>query len=222
MADVDSSIQLMRMWCLSRMSGFIALRHKSCRRCPIREHLQVAKSRFAQTRSMATSPRRLAMRGLVGSNIESRPTSCGVALPFEKGDIMTFGELWYWRNLRLLAQRWRQCDIKVDEDECTWIHLGRFPLPRNFRQRNTDLLLILAGVRRPITVAPRGFYVDQGLRSLSGRGLDHIFDDDGPANATGYAWFCLHLDRWQPSADVVRGDNLVTVTNTIQENLRRL
>lgn len=135
---------------------------------------------------------------------------------------------WLIGNLLLLQSTLPTCDIEFDGDEGTWVRIIRFPLPDNFQQRQTDLLLLLPGIDQPMTMQPRSFYLDQNLRSsLTGNTPAHIFDMGSYhgwqdlANQ-GYANFCLLLTQWNPTADVVSGDNLLTVVNAIYQHLSEL
>ncbi len=135
---------------------------------------------------------------------------------------MTATERWYSANLQLLAYLLPQCLIRYDDEDATWIAFEHFPLPSNFQQGESDLLLLLPGLDQPVTVMPRHFYIDQDLRSRSGRSPGHIFEQHGKPSRYGYAWFCLHLRNWNPTPDVISGDNLATVVNTIYHMLAGL
>lgn len=136
-------------------------------------------------------------------------------------------DAWHYANLQLLYQLMPEADISFDEEECTWILIDPFPLPANVYQDSSRLLLALPGINHSINKRPKAFYLDQGLIHSSGRLLEHVYNNEtyhGCENLShfGYAWFCLRLDRWNPSYDVVSGDNFSTVVNTIFQKLREL
>lgn len=140
---------------------------------------------------------------------------------------MTKTAAWYWGNVQQLAQLMPNSQINYDTEECTWIYIDRFPMPGNIRQDYSRLLLTLPGFRYPITVPPKAFYLDKGLRGVSGRYLAHVFEQGASHGCEdlshlGYSWACLLLDRWRPTYDVVSGDNLAVVTNTIFQKLKGL
>lgn len=140
---------------------------------------------------------------------------------------MTKTAAWYWGNIQLLAQLMPNTQINYDTEECTWIYIDRFPMPANVLQDHSRLLLTLPGLNAPITMQPKAFYLDQGLRGASGRWLGHIFESGASHGCEdlshlGYSWACLLLRRWRPTYDVVSGDNLATVTNTIFQKLKEL
>lgn len=140
---------------------------------------------------------------------------------------MTRIEWWYWANILLLGEILPQCNIEYDHEDFTWVYLDDFPLPENVKRNTTRLLLVLPGSGRPISVRPNAFYLDKGLKGVSGQPLAHIFNSDayhGCANLShqNYAWCCLILRRWNPTWDVVSGDNLATIVNTIFQQLKEL
>lgn len=136
-------------------------------------------------------------------------------------------EAWYWGNLQLLANQMPDSTITYDDEDCQWIAIDKFPLPRNVMQNRSRLFILTPGLDKPITQRPEAFYLDIGLKHRSGRHLDHVFNQGAAHGCVdlsdyGYAWFCLLLDRWRPSYDVVNGDNYATVVNTIFQQLNTL
>lgn len=139
----------------------------------------------------------------------------------------TMVEEWYSDNFALVASSLPYCAIDCDWTEGTWIHISGFPLPANFRQETTNLLMVFAGTNHPITSEPRGFYLDQGLITINGNTPDHVFNTTsyhGFMNLSdmGYAWFCLLIDHWNPSQDVASGDNMISLINSIYAHLKTL
>lgn len=135
---------------------------------------------------------------------------------------------WLIRNLLLLHAALPGCEIEFDSEDGTWVRLSPFPLPSNFAQQKTDLLILMPGMHHPVTMPPTSYYIDKKLQSsATGYTPGHIFER-APVHgwedmtAKGYANFCLHLSQWQPTADVVSGDNLLTVVNTVFKNLSEL
>lgn len=131
-------------------------------------------------------------------------------------------EKWYWQNIKLLAYLMPQSTISFDDEHGTWIRIERFPLPDNFAQYSSTLLLLLPGIDSPISAMPRHFYMDQHLVSRTGGMLAHMFDRAGDISELGYAWYCLHLQRWNPSPNVTEGDNFATIVYTIYHKLKEL
>ena len=61
---------------------------------------------------------------------------------------------WYAVNLQLLRYHYPQSQFTFDDEDFTWIRIDAFPLPSNFIQRTSRLLMRLPGIHRPITVPP--------------------------------------------------------------------
>lgn len=136
-------------------------------------------------------------------------------------------EAWYWGNIQLIAHQMPDATIRYDDTECRWIMIDPLPLPDNVYQDYSKLLIVLPGINKPIQTKPNGFYLDRGLKHHSGRSLDHIYNkgayhDCEDLSSLGFAWFCLILKQWNPSYNVVDGDNYATVINTIFQQLKTL
>ncbi len=134
---------------------------------------------------------------------------------------------WYFGGIQQLSQLFPNSKINYDTEECTWIYIDQFPLPVNVQQNYSRLLLTFPGINYPITMPPKAFYLDKGLRGKSGRTLRHIFEegtahDCEDLSHLGYSWACLILRRWKPTYDVVSGDNMATLVNSIFQQLKEL
>ena len=122
-----------------------------------------------------------------------------------------------YREALLLARQFGVVDY--DEEDGQWVRIPDFPLPEGWGQPVTELLLVLpAGYPH---VPPNGFFIDRRLRIQMGHRIDHYFEERSeynPLAGKGWAWFCIHLDRhaWRPTADVLRGDNLVKLAMLIR------
>jgi hypothetical protein len=128
-----------------------------------------------------------------------------------------------YREALLLARQFGVVDY--DDEDGRWVYIPRFPLPAGWDRRTTGLLLVLpSGYPH---VPPGGFYIDRFLRTRSGRRVDHYFEERGDYNPyadKGWGWFCIHLDRgaWQPTGDVLRGDNLLKLAALIRTILTQV
>lgn len=134
-------------------------------------------------------------------------------------------EAWYWGNIQLVANLLPKSTVQYDDVKCKWLTVDPFPLPKNIKQDySSRLVIVMPGLDKPIYAKPSGFYLDKDLQHSSGRSLYHVFNNGsahGCRNLSnrGYAWFCLMLKRWQPSYNVIDGDNYATVINTIFQQL---
>lgn len=130
-------------------------------------------------------------------------------------------KVWYQGNIHLLSLLLPYGEIHYDTEEYRWIHIGCFPLPACIEQATSRLLLILPGINQPITIPPRGFYIDKGLVRRDGRPVmppgstskDELFHK-------GYLLADLCLPQWHPTYDVVGGDNLGSLLKLIYDSLK--
>ncbi len=127
---------------------------------------------------------------------------------------------WYRENIRLLNLLLPQGEIHYDGEEYRWIYIGYFPLPSCIKQKTSRLVLLLPGINQPLTIQPRGFYIDKALVRRDGLPVmpsgstsrDDLFHE-------GYLLADLFLPQWNPTYDVVSGDNLGSLLKHIYENL---
>lgn len=136
-------------------------------------------------------------------------------------------EAWYWGNIELIGEQLPKAQIAYDDVNCQWLCIDRFPLPNNVQQDYSKLLIVTPGLDQPISIRPNAFYLDLNLMHRSGRKLSHVYNKGAyhgcqDLSKEGFAWFCLHLNRWEPSYNVVDGDNYATVINTIYKELNTL
>jgi Prokaryotic E2 family E len=102
-----------------------------------------------------------------------------------------------------------------------WVLFKEFPLPSGWNREKTPLLILIpAGY--PMT-PPDNFYVPLGFR-LASAGLPSNYSE--PANHLGRQWgqFSFHADqgRWNPSADLLEGDNLLTFMLLVEGRLKEV
>lgn len=100
---------------------------------------------------------------------------------------------------------------RVDYDDVgrNWVVVHDYPLPAGFNKPSTPVLMLIPADYPQ--VPPDGLFIDKGL-NIPG----HYHQGHGGRNPFGdkdWAWLCAHLagHGWRPSADVVGGDNLVTL-----------
>jgi len=113
----------------------------------------------------------------------------------------------------LLKKRFTR--VEFDIDECLWVCIYDFDLPRGCNKTKSCLLIELDG-SYPFT-PPKNCYVDRNIRTSSGEPIDHYFPgrNGNKFFAKGWAWLSLHLDSWKPAANIVRGDNLLRFCDLI-------
>lgn len=125
---------------------------------------------------------------------------------------------------KLLIPEYGQVDF--DQENCSWVHVHRFPLPRKRWSFPTVEILLDINNGNPgyPQFPPQWFWVDKDLRTVDGTPIHHFFVRDTTFNDQqhlheGWGHYCVHLAegyKWQPSNDVKEGDNLLTFFRIIE------
>lgn len=121
-------------------------------------------------------------------------------------------------EIRLLMRRFGEVDY--EERFFSWLVVRRFPLPRGFRPRNTNLLLWIPELY-PL-IPPCSFAVSSELKK---EGVDITsLNNLKPYEFFGWAYFQLPLqsNSWRPRYNISSNDNLLTLMNQIYEFLDNL
>ena len=113
--------------------------------------------------------------------------------------------------------------ISSDDERCEWIYINKFPLPSNFQQETSRLLLVLPGITFPITCSPQCCFLDGGLAGKNG--LPIVFPDHGGTKGP-VLFSCNRIDlffeQWAPTQDIRQGDNLGTVLKKLYDKLKSM
>lgn len=128
-----------------------------------------------------------------------------------------------WEEVKLLAVAYGS--VSFDDISFSWVYIPRFPLPRGWNKRHTELLIELPPTY-PWT-PPTSFYMDKGLRK-HGHSVAHYFEEEDLSKYSerGWAWFCLHVEEcgrggWSPTDVVTVGDNLLKYAELIRTILTK-
>ena len=104
--------------------------------------------------------------------------------------------------------------VEVPPDHLSWILVRDIPLPPGIYNRTVTSILIVLTPAYPAT-APDNFYVEAGLRTMSGEALLNYSDGVQKLDRE-WGQFSWHVKDWRPTADVESGDNLRTfITSAI-------
>lgn len=115
----------------------------------------------------------------------------------------------------LLMRRFGEVEY---EENFEWLIIRRFPLPRGFRPRVTNLLLWIPKLY-PL-IPPCSFAISSDLEK---RGVP-IMSANNLNSCDWRSWLYLQLPnvRWRASYDISSHDNLLTLMNQIFDFLRNL
>lgn len=102
-----------------------------------------------------------------------------------------------------------------------WIIIKALKLPHGWSRETTRLLIILPP-GYPLT-PPDNFYVEPGLTLSSGGPLNN-YSEGSSQLSQNWGQFSHHVEpsTWQPAADVVSGDNLLTFMLSVEKRFKEL
>jgi hypothetical protein len=110
-------------------------------------------------------------------------------------------------------------------DSLNWVLIPEYPLPDLFNKSYTNLMwLIPAGYPQ---TPPDDFFVDGDLKLKNGSPAPAF--NAGPNSSSGdapipgnWGWFSWHPHdgKWTPTADIEKGDNLITFLRSVNICLR--
>ena len=101
-----------------------------------------------------------------------------------------------------------------------WMRVPRFPLPRGWNASYTEIMVTVSDEKTYPELPPNGFYLDRNLRDQYGRHPGHYFEERSAHNAfvdRGWAWFCIHVETWNPSIDPMEGDSIIKYLGLIYD-----
>jgi len=121
---------------------------------------------------------------------------------------------WYSANIEMLKRAFGT--VTYDNKCFSWILIHVFPLPPMYNKEFTALLIETPG-NNIENYTDYNFYADRGLRRPDISGFEHIFDENGYNNYAdkGYSRLSLHLHSFNPNLDVISGDNLIDICQTV-------
>lgn len=130
---------------------------------------------------------------------------------------------WYHDNIELIRAIFPDKFIKYDKGSYTWLYIEDFDLPSGWVPPYSNFLMRMAGLDGGIETAPYGFYVDKGLRTVSGRKPEHYFEGTTVNDLAelNYSYLSIHIRTWKPSLDVISGHNLATAIDLIYKRMAR-
>lgn len=139
----------------------------------------------------------------------------------------------------LLIPKYSRENLQWDPDDCNWIRIKKFHLPKGWLNKRRDsitsdketlydtpytpLLIEIPGGYP--NVAPQNFYAEKQLQCGTDF-IGHYFEQPGTGitqqnkyTDKGWAWLCIHIKAWENKTNFVKGDNLLTVCKLIYDIL---
>ena len=121
---------------------------------------------------------------------------------------------WYYYNVIALARIY--VNISYDEEFYSWILINSFPLPSNFKQSDTALLIRTPGYNIE-NYFDYHFYMDLELERYDGRHVNHLFENSSYNDFYNlkYSKLSFHLFSFKPAIPISKGDTLIDVCRAL-------
>ncbi|MFA6357401.1 MAG: E2/UBC family protein [Candidatus Omnitrophota bacterium] len=101
-----------------------------------------------------------------------------------------------------------------------WIMIPDFNLPEGYNCKTTRLLFLISSSYPH--ASPDNFYVDAGLKFANNNPLASYSEGAQVPIQGSWGCFSWHPEIWQPSAEIQKGDNLLTFMKSVNLRLREL
>lgn len=121
---------------------------------------------------------------------------------------------WYLKNIRALQRVYGRVDY--DQKGLSWILVDRFKLPPDFNRK--DSVLLIETPKENLTMKDGfNFYLNKRLVRTDGKPTTRLHDDDGynPYRDKEYSRLSFHVHDFRPKLDVVKGDNLIDIMESL-------
>lgn len=129
---------------------------------------------------------------------------------------------WLLENGNLLSQKFGGDKVIIDGSHWSFILIHGYPLPVNWKQSRSRLLIRFLDISRIFSIPPNNFYLDSGLRTLNGTVPTHYFEGEGYNDLSQYglARFSLHIKKgWKPTIPCTMGVNLLDVLEMLDKGM---
>jgi len=123
-------------------------------------------------------------------------------------------QYWILQNLALLSKRYGKNGVVLNGQTWQSILIFFYSLPPAWTSMTSRLLIVLPAKSKIFYTPPDRFYLDPGLRTVTGQRPAHYFEDQGFNDLArqGLARFSFHLKKgWKPKTECQQGTTLVDV-----------
>lgn len=130
------------------------------------------------------------------------------------------------RNERVFAEvyllRKIYKEVDYDGEDFSWVYIPEFELPKGFNEQVGELLIEIP-LNYPFA-PPENFFLHKGIKTFEGYSIDHYYPRKSMSKyyEKGWAWFCIHIDKWKAVDDIMRSDNLITCFHLVYITLSEL
>lgn len=127
-----------------------------------------------------------------------------------------------WEISNILIPEFGAGNVEWDWEDYMWVMIKNFKLPRGWSKPTVPLLIEIPRTYPDALPKEVGFYTEKRLTDRKGFATSHYFQEMGSLNKyadRGWAWLCIHVNKWNPKTDIRKGDNLMTICNLIHNTL---
>lgn len=131
-------------------------------------------------------------------------------------------DYWVIGNLYLLAKRYGKEGVVLDAKEVRSLMIFYFNLPETWQPRTSRLLIVLPSGPSLFHSAPDRFYLDKGLKTITGKEPAHYFEGNGfnDMSRQGLARFSFHITKnWFPKVAIDDGTTLIDVIDRLYQGM---
>ena len=131
-------------------------------------------------------------------------------------------QYWILSNITLLRKRFGASNVIYNPNSLQNILIKEFPLPNNWQQHHTRLLIVLPKGMKVFYTSPDRFYLDKGLRARNGKVPTHYFEHSGFNDLIKQkvARFSFHIETgWRPAIYCPNGSNLLHVLEGLKRGM---
>ncbi len=135
---------------------------------------------------------------------------------------MSAHETWFLENNWMLERLFGAERITFEWPEVKYLQISQYPLPTNWMQLHTSLLMVFDNPANIFVHPPDRFYLNRGLRTVHGEIPTHYFEGEGYNDLSNLNWarYSFHIqDNWHPERDVESGSTLLDVLDALHISL---
>jgi len=135
---------------------------------------------------------------------------------------LTLQQQWLMENAQLLSDVFGDRQVVLDGSAWSFLIIHGFPLPENWRQTDSDLLIRIPDIATVFSVFPNHFYLPKGLTTIKGTKPAHYFEsaDYNDLKESGWARFSFHIKSgWQPALPCSEGTTFLDLLEKLHQGM---
>lgn len=133
-------------------------------------------------------------------------------------------QIWLLDNMILLGKIYGKDNVFLNNKDWQSILIRSYSLPNNWQPFSSRLLIVLPKGSQIFYKPPDRFYLNKGLRTITGKVPGHYFELNGfnDLSRKKFARFSFHLrSGWKPAMKCKDGTNLTHVLHGLQKGMKK-